>query len=316
MYTVGVDIGGMSVKVGIVDENGVIVKQCREKTAETPEKVIYNIYLQIKSLLDQLGLTANDLCGVGIGCPGAVTSEKGLVDFLPNLGWNNVPIADILHKYIDLPVKISNDANVAALGEAIYGAAKGYDTSIMFTLGTGVGGGIIINKKLYEGGQSKGAEPGHMTLVLDGEPCTCGRRGCVECYVSATALIRQTKEAMMDDKNSLMWKYVDGDINKVDGRTSFECAKKGDKSAEKVRDNYVKYLSESIMNMLNIFRPDAFIIGGGVSAQGDYLLSRVKAYCEKYSYGYKGSPKTDILIATLGNDAGIIGAASLFKAAN
>ena len=142
-------------------------------------------------------------------------------------------------------------------------------------------------------------------------PCTCGRRGCIECYTSATALIQQTKDAMLNDKDSEMWNFVDGDIEKVDGRTAFECAKIGDKSAEKVRDTYVYYLGESILNMLNIFRPDAFILGGGVSAQKEYLTDRLKAYCEKFDYGYKKAPKTDIITATLGNDAGIIGAAAL-----
>ena len=218
-----------------------------------------------------------------------------------------------LKKYINTDIKISNDANVAALGEAIYGCAKDYNTSIMFTLGTGVGGGIIIDKKLFEGGWSRGAELGHITLVMDGEPCTCGRNGCIECYVSATALIKQTKEAMLEDKSSVMWDYVCGDLEKVDGKTAFECSKKGDKSANKVVDNYVKYLGESMLNMFNIFRPNAFILGGGVSAQGEYLNDKLRTYCEKFDYGYKRSPRPIILTATLGNDAGIIGAAALIK---
>jgi glucokinase len=235
------------------------------------------------------------------------------MDVLPNLGWESVAIADILKEHFDLPVKISNDANVAALGEAIYGVAKDYNDCVMFTLGTGVGGGIIINKKLVEGGWSRGAELGHVTLVLDGEQCTCGRKGCIERYVSATALIEQTKKAMIADKASKMWEFVQGDIEKVDGRTAFECSKLGDKSAEKVRDTYVMYLAESMMSMFNIFRPEAFILGGGVSAQGEYLIERLKKYCEKYSYGYHHAPKTEILEAKLGNNAGIIGAAALFS---
>jgi glucokinase len=181
----------------------------------------------------------------------------------------------------------------------------------MFTLGTGVGGGIVIDKKLFEGGRSFGAELGHTTLVLDGVPCNCGRSGCIESYISATALIKQTKAAMLKNKNSLMWEFTNGDIDKVDGRTAFECAKKGDKAAITVRDKYVRYLSESIINMLNIFRPDAFILGGGVSAQGKYLTDLVQDYCEKKNYGYLSAPRTEIITAELGNDAGIIGAAAL-----
>ena len=311
MFTVGIDIGGMSVKIGIVDDNGKIVVQSRVKTADTPDKVIADMTKLISELLDSQNLTVKDLRGIGIGCPGAITSATGMVEFLPNLGWENVPIADMLKKSFDTEIRISNDANVAALGEVIYGAAKDYNDCIMFTLGTGVGGGVIINKKLYEGGHSRGTELGHITLFADGEPCTCGRNGCIECYTSATALIKQTKTVMQENPDSSMWQFVGGNIEKVDGRTAFECSKTGDKAANKVVDTYIYYLGESILNMLNIFRPDAFILGGGVSAQGDYLNDKLTAYCEKFDYGYKHAPKTKIITATLGNDAGIIGAAAL-----
>lgn len=313
MYTIGVDIGGMSVKVGLVDDNGKIISQSRVKTEKTAEEVIVKMVDQINELLKNNSVKLGELRGIGIGCPGAVSSDKGIVEFLPNLGWESVPLVEKLKNYFNTEIKISNDANVAALGEVIYGAAKNYNDCIMFTLGTGVGGGIIIDKKLYEGGHSRGAELGHMTLFLGGKPCTCGRSGCIECYTSATALIGQTKEAMLTDKDSIMWDYVGGDIDKVDGKTAFECSKKGDKTAEKVRDTYIYYLGESILNMLNIFRPDAFILGGGISAQGEYLNERLKAYCEKFDYGYKRAPKTEIITATLGNDAGIIGAAALLR---
>jgi glucokinase len=283
------------------------------KTGSTAKKCICNLVVQINELLKSNNLTDADIEGIGIGCPGAVTSETGVVAYLPNLGWENIPLVEELNKYFNTKIKISNDANVAALAEAIHGCAKNYDTSIMFTLGTGVGGGIIINKKLFEGGFSRGAELGHVSLFLDGEPCTCGRVGCIECYVSATALIKQTKAAMKNNKNSIMWEFVDGDINNVDGRTAFECAKKGDVTANEVCDKYVYYLGESMLNMFNIFRPDAFIIGGGISAQGDYLVNKLKDYCEKADYGYKYAPRSEILIATLGNDAGIIGAAALLR---
>ena len=156
----------------------------------------------------------------------------------------------------------------------------------MFTLGTGVGGGIIIDNKIYAGSDGFGAELGHHTLLVDGLKCTCGRKGCMEMYASATALMRQTKEEMEKNKKSEMWNFVEGDINKVDGRTAFECAKKGDKSAITVRDNYVKYLCEGILNMINIFRPEVIILGGGVSAQGKYLTDLVTEYCVKEHYGY------------------------------
>ena len=313
LYGIGIDIGGMSVKAGLVDESGRMVAKNKSATKSTPDSVIEEMAKQIHALLSEKGLSVKDIEGIGIGCPGAVTSGTGMVDFLPNLGWKNVPLVKKLKEYFDTEIIISNDANVAALGEAVYGCAKNYNTSSMFTLGPGVGGGILIDKKLYEGGHSKGAELGHVTLTVGGEPCTCGRRGCIEAYVSATALIKQTKKAMTEDIGSLMWSFVGGDIDAVDGRTAFECAKKGDKTALKVQNTYVMYLSESIMNMLNIFRPDVFIIGGGISAQGKYLTDLINDYCKKFDYGYKGAPAPDIVTATLGNDAGILGAAALLK---
>ena len=310
MYNIGIDIGGMSIKVGLV-KDGTIVAQNRLKTARTPDECIFNMAEQIRLLLEQTKVDVSQIKGIGVGCPGAVSKEDAIVDYLPNLGWSKVKLGDKLKEFYNVRVELSNDANVAALAETLYGCAKDYDTAIMFTLGTGVGGGIVIDNKLYEGGWARGAELGHTTLVMNGEPCTCGRSGCVECYTSATALMKQTKEAMRADKNSMMWEYVGGDIDKVDGRTAFECEKQGDKSAKTVVDNYVAYLGESILNMLNIFRPQAFIIGGGVSAQGKNLTDRLIAYCERFEYGYKNAPKTAILTATLGNDAGIIGAAAL-----
>lgn len=311
MKAIGVDIGGMSIKVGLVDEQGNILTENRVETAKTAEKCIQNLKKQINDVLTENNLTVKDIRGIGIGCPGAVTSQTGTVEILPNLGWEKVPLREVLQQTFNTTINLSNDANVAVLGEAVYGVAKDYDTVVMFTLGTGVGGGMIIDKKLFEGGWSRGAELGHTTLVLNGRPCTCGRRGCVETYVSATALISDTKNAMLNDKSSKMWEYVQNDINKVDGKTAFECSKIGDKTAIKVVDEYVMYLSESIMNMLNIFRPQAFLLGGGICNQGEYLTDKIVAYLEKFDYGYKFAPKTKILIATLKNGAGIIGASAL-----
>jgi len=311
MYSIGVDIGGMSIKIGIVDECGNILYKSTFKTEKNPISATENIARQINTMLNDNNISLDKIKGIGIGCPGAVNSEEGVIDFLPNLEWENIEIAKMLKNYFDLNVKISNDANVATLGEFTYGCAKGYNSAIMFTLGTGVGGGIVIDKKLFEGELSRGAELGHITLFLDGEECTCGRKGCVERYISATALINQTKKKMAQNLSSMMWDYVNGNINKVDGKTAFECAKKGDKAATEVVDKYVYYLGESILNMLNIFRPQAFIIGGGISGAGDFLIDKVNKYCEKASYGYKKAPKTQILRASLGNDAGIIGASLL-----
>ncbi len=313
MYIIGIDIGGMSVKVGLVDENGKIIEKNVEKTVPGYQNVINNMVSQVNRLLKPNNLTIKDIKGIGVGCPGAVSGKKGVIDVLPNLAWENVPLVKLLQDALGVKVLISNDANVAHLAEAVFGVAKNVNDSIMLTLGTGVGGGIVINKKLYEGTDSKGAELGHSTLILGGKPCSCGRSGCIETYVSATALMAQTREAMLEDKSSKMWDYVHGNIDNIDGRTAFECAKLGDATAEKVVSNYVMYLSESLMNMMNIFRPEMIILGGGVSGQGDYLINRINEYCEKYDYGYHGAPKPEIVIAKFGNDAGIIGAAALIE---
>lgn len=314
MFSIGIDVGGMSIKFGLVNQNGEIIFKTTVKTAKTPQQVIFDIIDSVEKILIENSLTINDIDGIGIGCPGALDVVNGVVVHLPNVpGWTDIPLVQLLKKRLNTQIKISNDANVAALGEVVYGCAKNYDLAVMFTIGTGVGGGIIIDKKVFEGGYSRGAELGHATLIMNGEPCTCGRSGCIEQYISATALIKQTKSAMLNDKSSAMWKFVGGDIDKVDGRTAFECSKEGDLAAEKVVAQYVAYFGESLLNMFNIFRPEAFIIGGGISAQGEYLVNRLKDYCEKFDYGYKNAPRTEILTATLGNDAGIIGAAALIK---
>lgn len=312
MVCIGVDLGGTNIKAGIVSPDGKIIDKGSVPTlAQRPAAdVIRDMGGLINDLLKRNRVKVEEVAGIGVGSPGAISSATGVVDYSNNLGWKVVPLAKELSAYIDRPVKVSNDANVAALGETLFGAGQTYSNTILLTLGTGVGGGIVIDNKLYEGNESKGAELGHMVVVVDGEKCTCGRPGCLEAYCSATALIRDTKRAMEGDKASAMWKFA-GTPDGVDGRTAFECAKQGDASAQKVVDNYIKYLGEGMLNYANIFRPQAFMLGGGVCAQGENLVGPLKEYCKQRHYGFEGCPRFDILIASLGNDAGIIGAASL-----
>ena len=315
MYAIGVDIGGTGVKTGIVDEKGKILKKSYIPTSKSHDyrTIVEDIAKQISALFTEANLKEEDFCGIGIGCPGAVNSKKGTVDYSNNLEWENVPLVSELNKYFRLPIKVSNDANVAALGETVFGAGKKYSDTVLITLGTGVGGGIVIDNQLFEGNESKGAELGHTVIVRNGEECTCGRKGCLEAYASATALIRDTKRAMQQDKSSMMWEFCSNDIDKVDGRTSFECAKQGDKSAKSVVENYIESLGEGIVNFVNVFRPQAIILGGGVCAQGEYLTKPLEKYVEKYAYGGEHAPKVEIVIASLGNDAGIIGASALIR---
>lgn len=315
MYRIGIDLGGTNIKAGLVNEQGEIVLKSKIKTHyQRPyAEIIADMANQAKELCRDAGIDWAEVEGVGVGCPGAITSQTGFICYSNNLGWKDVPMGEMMTELLGKPVKIANDANVAALGEALYGAGKKYNDIIMLTLGTGVGGGIVLGKKLYEGNESKGAELGHAVICVGGEQCTCGRKGCIEAYSSASALVRDTKRAMLADKNSKMWEFVGGDINKVDGETAFACEKAGDASAKKVVDNYVFYLAEAIMNYCNIFRPDAVVLGGGVCAEGENLTGRLIKLCEEGHYGYSGTPSVDIVIATLQNDAGILGAAALLN---
>lgn len=316
MYLIGIDVGGMSIKGGIVDsESGKILIQHAIPTTENYTKD-YSISEDIAKVIDYIleagKLKIDDIVGIGIGQPGSIDSERGIVRYSNNIAIENVPVVDELQTKYNIPIYISNDANCAALGEATFGAGRGYKDLVFITLGTGVGSGIIIDGKLFEGRESAGAEAGHMVIHVNGEPCNCGRRGCWETYASATALIRQTKASMAkpENKSSLMY-AVAQEEGKVSGKTAFVAAKKGDKAAQEVVDQYIKYISEGLINMANIFRPDAILIGGGISKEKEYLTQPLQELMDATSYGGKYNPRVIVKTASLHNDAGILGAAAL-----
>ena len=312
MIAIGIDIGGMSIKGAAVDSNGRVYEKFSMPfiKGEPGEETIRKLAETVKEYIAANGLE-NKIAGIGLGSPGTLDIKNGVVNYANNLGWENLHVADIFHEILPYPVRLTNDANAASLGEAKFGAGKSYENIIMLTLGTGVGGGIIINGKLYEGNEGKGAELGHSVIVVDGEQCTCGRKGCLETYASATALIRETKKAMRLNKRSLMWK-VCPDIDLVGGKVPFEAAKQGDKVAIEVLDNYIKYLGEGILNFCNIFRPNVIVLSGGIANAGDYLFDRVNKYVKDRNYGYKMTPEVKVVPAELGYDSGKIGAAALF----
>lgn len=314
MFYIGVDIGGTSIKGGAVNEKGQVQSTfvMPFKNSDSSDVTLANLIKTIKKYINDNKIDLKKIKGIGVGCPGAIDSINGVVTFANNLKWNNVKLKEILEKGLHIPVKITNDANAAALGEAKFGAGKIYPNVILLTLGTGIGGGIIIDEKLYEGNEGKGAELGHTVIVVDGEKCTCGRRGCFETYASATALIKQSKKIMKQYPKSLMWKLVDGKINNVNGKVAFDASKKDDKAGKLIVDWYVKYLSEGILNFCNIFRPNIVILSGGIANQGEYLLKKIRKYCKEHNYGYPRSPKVEIQKAVLGYESGIIGAACLF----
>ena len=310
-YYIGIDLGGTFIKGGIVNENGEILL-C-DKTPTEVEKgdhgVAENIARLALDLLSRLGLTTSDVEGLGIGSPGMIDSARGNVIYANNLGWENFMIGEELSSMLGgIPVKIGNDANVAALGEVKFGAARNYSSAIMITLGTGVGGGIVIDGKLVEGNLGAGAELGHTVIVHGGEQCSCGRRGCFEAYSSATALIRDTRRAMEAHTDSKMWEI--GTLDAVNGKTVFDYAPV-DAYAKEVLDSYIEHLACGLINYANIFRPEVILLGGGVCAQGDNLIKPLQAIMDKEIYAGDKGPRVPILIAELENSAGLLGAAAL-----
>ncbi|MBO5879294.1 MAG: ROK family protein [Clostridia bacterium] len=310
-YFVGIDLGGTFIKGGIVDDLGRIIVS--DKVPTESEKgqggVIANIASLVKSLIKKADMQASDFVGIGVGVPGMIDSERGEVIYSNNLGWEHFYISQELESLTGLPVKIANDANVAALGETLFGCGKQYKNTVMITLGTGVGSGIIINGKLFEGNRSAGAELGHSVIVFGGEPCTCGRRGCLEAYASATALIRETKRKMQANPESKMWQV--GSLDAVNGKTAFDYMSV-DKSADEVVKGYIEMLGAGIANIANELRPEAIILGGGVCAQGDNLINPLKEILKREIFAGDKGPEVDLLIATLENSAGILGAAALW----
>jgi glucokinase len=314
-YYVGIDLGGTKIAAGLVDESGKILHKDSTPTMREREypEIVKDMAMLAHKVIKDSGVDINEVSSIGIGAPGTPDNEKGIIVYANNLKFNNAPIRLEMHKYIDLPVYIDNDANVAALAESVAGAAKGARHSITITLGTGVGSGIIIDGKIYAGFNYAGAEMGHMTIISDGELCTCGRRGCWEAYGSATGLIEQTKAAARQNPDSLINSLVGGDLDRIDAKTAFDAAKQGDPTGERVVKQYIKYVAEGLINVINIFTPEVLVIGGGVCKEGEYLLKPLRELISKDIYCKEGVPLTQLKVAQMGNDAGIIGAAMLGK---
>ena len=314
MYYLGIDLGGTSIKAGICDENGSILykESCPTVTDEDGDRIINDMAALCGRVIAKCGIKADDIEYAGIASPGTADSERGIIVYACTLPFLNYPIAEKLSGLTGIKrINVENDANAAAKGEATIGAAKGYANSVMITLGTGVGGGIIIDNKVYAGFNFAGAELGHIVIVHGGKPCTCGRSGCWESYASATALIEQTKEKMLASRDSLMWSLAEGDIERVGGKTAFTAMKQGDKTAAEVVDAYISYLACGIVNIINIFQPEVLSIGGGVSNEREYLTKPLIDIVKKEQYSRNSPKQTIIKTAQLGNDAGIIGAAML-----
>lgn len=315
MYYIGVDVGGTGIKAGVVTEEGKILKSCAIATNQKSHytELMKDMADLIFKTLNEAKISIDDIKSIGIGFPGSVDDKNGVVVYTANINLNNAPVVEELKKYINKPVYIGNDANCAALGEYFALNDDSIENFVAVTLGTGVGGGIIINKKLYTGSNGSAGEIGHIRLMMNGEKCSCGREGCWECYASATALIRDSKRAAINNPDSLLAKNIEENGGRSNGKLVFDTAKKGDKTAKEVIDNYIRYISEGIIDMINIFQPSVIAIGGGISRQGDNLLNPIKEYIKGKPYGDSFITPCKITVAKLGNDAGIVGAAFLGK---
>ncbi len=295
---IGIDIGGTTTKIGLVDiHQKLIASTVMDTVAKRPaEQVIDEVAKKTLELLDEQGIAMDQCIGAGIGVPGTIDSKKGIVRYSNNIQWENVELVKMMGQYLPIPIRIANDADCATLGEAVAGAGKECQDVIMLTLGTGVGGGIILDGKIYEGKGLGGSELGHMVIVENGEHCTCGRKGCLEAYASATALKRDAKRATGRE-------MVPEEI--------FATAKAGDKALQQVVQAYIGKLGTGIINIVNIFRPQLVILGGGVAAQGEELLAPLRKEMKVGCFGGEKGELPEIEVAALGNEAGMIGAASL-----
>jgi len=314
MVYIGIDLGGTSVKVGLVDENGKILakESCPTLVERGAEPVVNDMALLSLKVVEKAGYTLDDVKAIGIGLPGIQDPRTGIVPFCTNLRWHEVDVIGIMHKTIDKPIFIGNDATVAGLAESVAGVSAGVKDSVFLTLGTGVGGGVVIGGKVYSGVHGVGSELGHMITVIDGDECTCGNKGCWERYASATAIIRMGREAATANPESAIYKDVNGNLNDVTAKVVIDAAKAGDEVALKVFDRYVYHLCVGLVNIINFMDPEVIVLGGGVSHAGEFLLNAVRAKLP-YMIFYKTMPYARIELAVLGNDAGIIGAAMLGK---
>jgi glucokinase len=314
-YYLGLDVGGTNLVAGVVDNTcKIIAKESVPANAgRSVEEITFDMAEVSKKAVRKAGLRLADISSWGIGMPSYINPKTNLLVHANNFGWKNVPVYEHLEKHIPLPVYIENDANCAAYGEVLAGAASNYTDAVMLTLGTGVGGGIVINKKIYAGFDKMGAELGHTKLVYNGITCTCGQRGCLESYCSSTALIRCAREAVDTAPSSLIMEMCEHDKSRINGEIIFECAKKGDTLAVGLIDEYIGYLAAGISSFITIFRPEVIILGGGMAHAGNFLLESLneRLYTCTFAAEEIGIPK--VIKAKLGNDAGLIGAAFLEK---
>ena len=310
-YCLGVDLGGTNIAIGLIDLDGKTILRKKSVKTRAPRpcrEIAEDIKSVCLTLCHDQGITLADTEWIGVATPGIVKSD--VVVSAVNLGWTDEPFGKIVSEITGRPTFVANDANAVAYAESKWGCGIGENSLIAVTLGTGVGGGIVLDGKIWEGFNGFAAELGHMVIDANGRRCSCGLRGCLEAYCSATALVSETKRMMKLYPDSFMWDAVKGDINRVDGRTAFEANRRGDMAARQVINDFVTYLAIGIANVINVFQPSVVCVGGGISGQGDELMKPLRDRLKYTSFGTKDS-RTRVEAAVFRNDAGIIGAGLL-----
>jgi len=312
MVYIGIDLGGTNIAVGVVDGQGRIL--CKGSTPTLVERgygpIIADMASASLQVLRESGHTLDDVMAIGVGVPGVADPDTGVIPFCTNLAWHNVPFRAEFHRCIQKPVFIENDATVAGLAESVSGISAGAKSSVFLTLGTGLGGGIVIDGKPYSGHHHVGSELGHIIIEMDGEMCTCGQRGCFERYGSATALIRDARRALEHNPDSLIMEFCGGDPERINGKMVIDAARQADPVGAKIFRRYARSLAVGIVSIINFIDPEVVVLGGGVSLAGDFLLDAVKEALKPMVF-FKTLPYADVKLAMLGPDAGIIGAAML-----
>lgn len=315
MYYFGIDLGGTNISAGLIDENYKIIlkKSCKTNVPRSEAEICDDMADLFFEIITEAGVKLYEIPFVGIGCPGTVNKKSGIVEFANNLFFHNWNLQKMMENRLRNNVFIENDANVAAFGEFIAGAAKNTNSSITITIGTGIGSGIIFDGKIYSGINYSAAEIGHMVIVPNGRPCNCGRCGCFEQYASANGLIFTTKEYLKNasENDTIIWSLIGNDINNITAKTAFTAMKLGDIFGKKIVNEYCKYLALGIVNIVNIFQPEIICIGGGVCNEGNLLTAPIQKIIENERYSKHAKIQTKICSALLGNNAGIIGAAFL-----
>lgn len=313
MY-IGIDLGGTNIGIGIVDdENKLIYKDSIPTKKERGfNGITEDIVTLISTIIKTNDISKDEIKGIGIGVPGIVNPQNGVVVNCVNLKWDNVDIKKAIEDKLNIPVSLGNDATVAGVAELVVGAMKGCKTGVLITLGTGIGGGIIINGEVYDGFHGIGSEVGHMIVGENYYNCNCGRNGCLETFSSSTAIINYARKLIEEGNGSTITDRVNGDLTNIDGKIIFEEAKEGDNIARKVIDRMTNYLAIGIMNIVSVIDPEIFVIGGGLSASGEYLLTMIRDKVSKIPY-YNGMDIGQIVLSQIGNDGGIIGAAALCR---